>query len=142
MGQALREHRAGPAAAGGAMIMARLIPFGAVHGEHSAPAVGTLSDIDFLAWITTAEPVASLEYHRGFLCVDCAELITKLETSDRKRLLALSDVAGRAERAGLVHLVQRRLATDIFAYLAIARPRPRGKTQMVTSLLEAGEGAR
>ena len=124
------------------MIMACLTPATTINSGHSAPVVGPLTDIDFLAWVATAEPGAMLEYHRGFLCVDCAELITKLETSDRKRLLALSDVAGRAERAGLVHLVQRRLATDIFAYLAIARPRPRGKTQMVTSLLEAGEGAR
>jgi hypothetical protein len=101
-----------------------------------------LTDIDFLAWITTAEPGAALEYHRGFLCVDCAELVTKLEAGDRKRLLTLSDVAARAERAGLVHLVQRRIATDVFAYLAIARPRPRHKAPALTALLEAGEGAR
>lgn len=124
------------------MIMARLTPFGAVHGEHSAPAVGTLTDIDFLAWIAMAEPGAALEYHRGFLCVDCAELVTKLEAGDRKRLLTLSDVAARAERAGLVHLVQRRIATDLFAYLAIARPRPRHKASALTALLEAGEGVR
>ena len=103
---------------------------------------GTLTDIDFLAWITTAEPRAALEYHRGFLCVDCAELVSHLETRDRKRLLTLSDVAARAERAGLVHLVQRRVAIDIFAYLAIARPRPRHKATALTALLEAGEGAR
>ena len=101
-----------------------------------------LTDIDFLAWIATAEPGAALEYHRGFLCVDCAELVTKLETGDRKRLHALSDVAARAERGGLVHLVQRRVATDVFAYLAIARPRPRHKASALTALLEAGEGVR
>lgn len=101
-----------------------------------------LTDIDFLAWIATAEPGAALEYHRGFLCVDCAELVTKLETDDRKRLHALSDVAARAERGGLVHLVQRRVATDVFAYLAIARPRPRHKASALTALLEAGEGVR
>ena len=104
--------------------------------------VNPLSDIDFLAWIATAEPGAMLEYHRGFLCVDCAELITKLETSDRKRLLTLSDVVVRAERAELVLLVQRRVATDVFAYLAIARPRPRHRTRAVSALIEAGEGAR
>jgi len=104
--------------------------------------VGTLTDIDFLAWIATAEPGTSLEYHRGFLCVDCAELVSKLQADDRKRLLTLSDVAARAERAGLVHLVQCRVATDVFAYLAIARPRPRHKTRAVMALLEAAEGAR
>ena len=104
--------------------------------------VGALTDIEFLAWIATAEPGAALEYHRGFLCVDCAELVSKLEAGDRKRLLTLSNVAARAERAGLVHLVQRRVATDIFAYLAIARPRPRHKAPALTALLEAGEGAR
>jgi len=104
--------------------------------------VNPLSDIDFLAWIATAEPGAMLEYHRGFLCVDCAELVSKLGPSDRKRLLTLSDVAARAERAELVHLVQRRVATDVFAYLAIARPRPRHRTRAVSALIEAGEGAR
>lgn len=124
------------------MIMERLTPSTAIHRGQTALTAGTLTDIDFLAWIATAEPGASLEYHRGFLCVDCAELVTKLEASDRKRLLTLSDVAARAERAGLVHLVQRRVATDIFAYLAIARPRPRHKAPALTALLEAGEGAR
>jgi hypothetical protein len=124
------------------MIMARLTPFTAIHHGQSAPTAGTLTDIDFLAWIATAEPGTSLEYHRGFLCVDCAELVSKLQADDRKRLLTLSDVAARAERAGLVHLVQCRVATDVFAYLAIARPRPRHKTRAVTALLEAGEGAR
>ena len=124
------------------MIMARLTPAGAIHSGQCVPAVGPLTDIDFLAWIATAEPGTSLEYHRGFLCVDCAEMVSKFEAGDRKRLLTLSDVAARAERAGLVHLVQRRVATDIFAYLAIARPRPRHKTPALTALLEAGEGAR
>lgn len=124
------------------MIMARLTPAGAVNGVLSAPGVGTLTDIDFLVWITTAVLGAALEYHRGFLCVDCAELVTKLEAGDRKRLLTLSDVAARAERAGLAHLVQRRVTTDVFAYLAIARPRPRQKPPALTELLEAGEGVR
>jgi len=103
---------------------------------------GCLTDIEFLAWLATAEPGASLEYHRGFLCVDCADLVSKLAAGDRKRLLTLSDVAARAERVGLVHLVQRRVATDVFAYLAIARPRPRHSARAVTTLLGAGEGAR
>lgn len=124
------------------MIMARLTPSTANHRGQTAPTADTLTDIDFLAWIATAEPGTTLEYHRGFLCVDCAELVSKLEMGDRKRLLTLSDVAARAERAGLVHLVQRRVATDIFAYFAIARPRQGHKTRAVTALLEAGEGAR
>ena len=124
------------------MIMACLTPSTAIHRGQTAPTAGTLTDIDFLAWIATAEPGASLEYHRGFLCVDCAELVSKLETGDRKRLLTLSDVVARAERAGLVHLVQCRIAVDVFAYLAIARPRPRHKAPALTALLEAGEGAR
>jgi hypothetical protein len=124
------------------MIMARLTPTTAIHRRQTAPTAGTLTDIDFLAWIATAEPGTSLEYHRGFLCVDCAELVSKLGPSDRKRLLTLSDVAVRAERAELVHLVQRRVTTDVFAYLAIARPRPRHKTRAVSALIEAGEGGR
>ncbi|HHY48931.1 MAG TPA: hypothetical protein GYA10_04205, partial [Alphaproteobacteria bacterium] len=38
---------------------------------------------------------------------------------------ALADAAFRAFEAGLVHLAQLRLGPDRFAYLAIARGRPR-----------------
>ena len=48
------------------MIMARLTPSTAIHRGQTALTAGTLTDIDFLAWIATAESGASLEYHRGF----------------------------------------------------------------------------
>ena len=86
----------------------------------------SLSDVAFCAWIGQAMPGDRLEYHRGFLGIDTTAEISTLPEADRRRLAALADAAHRAFEAGLVHLVQVRLATDRFAYLAIARPKPRG----------------
>ncbi len=49
--------------------------------------------------------------------------MSTLTDKDRQRLAALAGAAFRACEAGLVHLVQQRLGSDRFAYLAIARPK-------------------
>jgi len=84
-----------------------------------------LTDIEFCAWVGQALPGDRLEYHRGFLGIDSAPVVSTLPEPDRRRLAALGDAAFRAFEAGLVHLAQLRLGPDRFAYLAIARGRPR-----------------
>ncbi len=84
-----------------------------------------VSEIDLLAWVDVAEPSARLEYHRGFLGIDVMPGMSTLNDKDRKRLAALARAAFRTCEAGLVHLVQERIDTDRFAYIAIARPRPK-----------------
>ena len=81
-------------------------------------------EISFCAWVSQAEPGAALIYHRGFLAVDVASLISKLTPEQRRILRDLAAAAWRAAEQGLVHLVQERLAPDRFAYLAIARSNP------------------
>ena len=80
-------------------------------------------EISFCAWVAQAEPGAAVIYHRGFLAVDAASLISKLTPDQRRALQDLAAAAWRAAEQGLVHLVQERLAPDRFAYLAIARSR-------------------
>lgn len=82
-----------------------------------------LSEIQFCAWITQAESGEPLIYHHGFLVVDTDPVISKLPADQRLALRALGNAAFRAAEQGLVHLVQQRLATDRFAYIAIARPK-------------------
>jgi len=88
-------------------------------------ASGDVSEIGFCAWVAQAEPGEALVYHRGFLVVDADRLLSNLAPEARLALRCLADAAFRAAGHGLVHLVQARLATDRFAYIAITRPKPR-----------------
>ncbi len=84
-----------------------------------------LTDIELCAWIGQAAPGERLEYHRGFLSVDMAPAYLVPDLTDRRRIEALARAAYRACDAGLVHLVQVRLGPHRFAYIAVARPRPK-----------------
>ena len=100
-----------------------------------------LHDVDFLAWVAQAEPGDRLEYHRGFLGVDVDSPITTPSEVDRKALGQLAQKARGAFELGLVHLVQERLATDRFSYIAIARPKPKSTSPAasLSALLLDGE---
>lgn len=100
-----------------------------------------LTDIEFCAWIGQAVPGDQLEYHRGFLGVDTTAVISTLPETDRRRLGALASAAHRAFDAALVHLVQVRLGPDRFAYLAIARTKPRHAPIPFSQLIATEEAA-
>ena len=120
------------------MTMARLTT-GQCPAPPCAPAASPpLTEIGFCAWVAQAEPGAALVYHRGFLVVDTDRLLSSLAPEARLALRSLADAAFRSAEQGLVHLVQLRLATDRFAYLAIARPnRRRSGAALSMRLLEA-----
>jgi hypothetical protein len=86
-----------------------------------------MSDVEFLAWVSQAGPGDRLEYHRGFLAVDCDLAVGDLAARDRKTLGNLAQRARGAFDLGLVDLVQERLGVDRFAYIAIARTKPKSK---------------
>ena len=97
-----------------------------------------ISEIQFCAWLAQAEAGDRLEYHRGFLAVDTDKLMSKLELNARAELVLLRDRAFGCEAQGLVHLVQERIGPDQFAYVAIARPKPKTpRSAAITRLLEA-----
>ena len=103
-----------------------------------AQASGDVSEIQFCAWIAQAEAGEALIYHQGFLVVDADPVLSKLPVDQRLALRALASAAFRAEEQGLVHLVQQRLGTDRFAYIAIARPKPKSpRPAFAARLLEA-----
>lgn len=83
-----------------------------------------LTELTFIAWLAQAAPGDTQLYHLGFLAVDAETEFGGLSAQERRSLRALADAAYRAEEQGLVHLVQARLGTDCFAYVAIARPKP------------------
>ena len=112
------------------MIMARLTPSTANHRGQTAPTADTLTDIDFLAWIATAEPGTTLEYHRGFLAVDADPTAERMPADRRRALLAVARRALWAAERELAHLVQVRLGPEAFSYRMVVRPHPHKATSL------------
>jgi len=92
-------------------------------------------EIDLMAWVNVAEPGARLEYHRGFLVIETTAVLSKLSKNDLGVLRATANAAYRLSELGLVHLVQRRIDVDRFAYIAIARPKPKTAAASLSRLL-------
>lgn len=117
------------------MTMARLVTDPRMAAPCGRVSNAPIDEIGFCAWVAQAEPGATLVYHRGFLVVDTDRLLSKFPVEARGALRLLGDAAMRAAGEGLVHLVQVRLSTNRFAYIAIARPRPKGAPASLSSLL-------
>jgi len=98
-----------------------------------------MSDVGFLAWAQQAEPGDRLQYHCGFLALDTFALFSGLSDKQCAELGKLANRAFCAAEQGLVHLVQERIATDRFAYIAIARPKPKRAAASLSALLLEGE---
>ena len=79
------------------------------------PTTRRLTDIEFCSWVTQALPGDGLEYHRGFLALD----------RTRGDIDKLAARVLWAFEQGLVHLVQERVGPEDFAYIAVARRKPR-----------------
>ena len=94
-----------------------------------------LTEIEFCAWIAQALPGDRLVYHRGFLAFDVHSLLTGLSEGERDQLRRLGARAFTAAEQRLVHLVQERIGPDRFAYIAIARPRPKAAAVSLSALL-------
>ena len=100
-----------------------------------------LTEIEFAAWVAQAVPGDRLEYHRGFLVLDTFALFTKLDDRGRTELAKLAVRAFWAAEQGLVHLVQERVGPDQFAYIAVARPKPKAAADSLSELLLAEQEA-
>jgi len=84
-----------------------------------------LTENDLCDCLADAPAGATITYHVGMLARDRAPH-TQVFSPDRCRDLgAVADRVLLLAEAGWVHLVQRRLGEERFAYLLIVRPRPR-----------------
>ena len=96
-----------------------------------------LTEIEFAAWVGAAAPGDRIEYHRGYLAVDIVAVISGLSEPERATLKQLAGRAWWASEQRLVHLVQERLGPGHFSYIAIARPKAKlGSVVLSTILLE------
>ena len=100
-----------------------------------------LTEVEFCAWMAQAVPGDRLEYHCGFLVLDTFALFSRLDDQGRGELSKLAGRAFWAAEQGLVHLVQERIAPDQFAYVAIARPKPKAAAVSLSELLLAEQEA-
>ena len=100
-----------------------------------------LTEMEFAGWVGAAAPGDRLEYHRGFLAVDIVPVISNLPEPERAALKALGARAWWAAEQRLVHLVQERLGPGLFAYIAIARPKPKRAEVSLAALLVDAEAA-
>ena len=98
-------------------------------------------EVSFCAWVAQAEPGDRLQYHRGFLAIDTFALFSGRSDKERAELRKLADRSFCVAEAGLVHLVQQRIDTDQFAYIAIARPKPKHAAASLSALLLESEAA-
>lgn len=96
-----------------------------------------IDETDLCGWIGQAAPGDVLQYHRGFLALDTYSQGSRLAQRDRAELVRLARRAWWASEQKLIHLVQRRHGADDYAYLAIARPKPRTAPASLSSLLLA-----
>ena len=105
---------------------------------HMASIHGPTDEIAFCAWVAQAEPGETLVYHRGFLAVDAVGIVSKLSSDQQRALRLVAAAALRAAEQDLVHLVQARIGPDQFAYIAVARRKPRqAGASLSVRLLEA-----
>lgn len=96
-----------------------------------------LTEIEFCAWVAQALPGDRLEYHRGFLVLDTFKAVSLLPDDRRMELTRLASRAFWAAEQGLVHLVQAREEPNRFAYIAVARPKPKAAADSLSRLLLA-----
>jgi hypothetical protein len=96
--------------------------------------------VEFCAWVAQAPAGTRLEYHRGFLGIDVTPVISTLPEAERRQLADLGQAALGAFEKGLIHLVQARLGLDQFAYIAVARPKPKSAAASLSALLLAELG--
>jgi hypothetical protein len=104
-------------------------------------AAGRLTEMEFAGWVGAAAPGDRLEYHRGFLAVDLILPFSGQSDPERAALRRLALRAWWASEQRLVHLVQERLGPDRFAYIAIARPKPKHAAVSLAALLVDPEAA-
>ena len=94
-----------------------------------------LTELEFCGWVGQAAPGDRLEYHRGYLVLDTYPLFSALDDKARGELARLAVRAFWAAEQGLVHLVQEREGPDRFAYIAVARPKPKAAAASLSALL-------
>ena len=85
---------------------------------------GDLTPADaFAAWALYGRPGDVCVYHHGLLVVDRDPVVSRLSAPARQALTAVADLALAFAAAGRVLLVQERLGSGVYRYLAVIASR-------------------
>ena len=87
-----------------------------------------VSENDLCDRYADAAPGTVIIYYMGLLARDRDAAASSLAPDARTELDRVAERAWAMAEQGLVHLLQRRVAPECFAYLAATRARPRGST--------------
>ncbi len=79
----------------------------------------------FAAWVLYGRPGDVCAYHHGLLVVDRDPTVSRLSAPARQALTAVADLALAFAEAGRVLLVQERLGSGVYRYLAVIASRQR-----------------
>jgi hypothetical protein len=106
------------------------------HSRFDPPCgLGVSRASELTAWLDTARAGDRVVYHKGCLALDRGST-SSLPRRERRRIDDLAAVAHAAAAAGRIHLVQERLATGTFRYLAVRALQESGRqVPRVTGLL-------
>lgn len=106
------------------------------HITDTPPPQLPLTETALCRWLGAAAPGEAITYHRGALARQLCPQLNLLAPEERVRLARLSSRALKLAEASYAHLVQRRHGFEDYAYIVIARRRPR-RTAPALLLAEA-----
>ena len=100
-------------------------------------AEASLTEAALCAWLGAAAPGDTLTYHRGALARQVCPQLACLPAEERVALARVAARAWKLAEAGLAHLVQRRHGYEDYAYILVARRRPRRASSAILPMLLA-----
>lgn len=99
--------------------------------------VPPLTEASLCSWLGAAAPGDSIVYHRGALARQICPQVNCLPEPERTALRRLAARAWKLAELGLADIVQRRHGDEDYAYILIARRRPRRPTSAILPMLLA-----
>jgi hypothetical protein len=99
--------------------------------------VPPLTEASLCTWLGAAAPGDSITYHRGALARQVCPQLRCLTDQERTALRRLAARAWKLAELGLADIVQRRHGYEDYAYILVARRRPRRDASSILPLLLA-----
>ena len=99
--------------------------------------VPPLTEASLCKWLGAAAPGDSITYHRGSLARQVCPQLQCLPEHERTALQQLAARAWKLAELGLADIVQRRHGYEDYAYILVARRRPRRYASSILPLLIA-----
>jgi len=96
-----------------------------------------LTEASLCTWLGAASAGDSITYHRGALARQVCPYLVCLPNAERVALQRLAARAWKLAEMGLADIVQRRHGYEDYAYILVARRRPRQHEANILRLLMA-----